>query len=391
MQSEQTIEALKNNAVLSFYGWWQCIVCLFAFIALMAIWFHIGKKQKDYGQVFLALSVLCWSFSGCFDIYFTSLIEELLGEKENTDSLSAVAKLKVVNSGWRSICSLFNSLFILLSLPWFRYIPEKIDHIISSKYWAVIVGLPFLFCLIPTMRITLSGVGIGFIAELDVYYSILTLVFLAYVLWTSFYRRRLKLLSWLSLICIAVILAAQLFKFTDSEMYLTLSSAVFKSSLIMLFFALALSWVKELSENILPSSNQLSFTLNKVKTDTGRFQHYCNLSGIPGKESKEIALTPGSFALLETFISKRKSDDGWLEIKPKAETRKEKQYDIKDYNEIKRLLKQLLDGLFGKDNWTKTHHEMPLKEVLFENSETESRKIRLRLLPANINVGTPSL
>lgn len=387
MQSDNIIEALKNNAVLSFYGWWQCIVCLFAFVALMAIWFHIGKKQKDYGQVFLAFSVLCWSLSGCFDIYFAAHIEELLVDETNTNVLDAIAKHKVVNSGWRSICSLCNSLFILLSLPWFRYIPQKIDHIISSKYWAVIVGLPFLFCLIPTIRITFSGVGDGFISELDVYYSILTLVFLAYVLWTSFYRRRLKLLSWLSLICIAVILAAQLFKFTDSEMYLMLTSAVFKSSLIMLFFALALSWVKELSENILPVSSQLSMSLKKVKTDTGRFQHYCAMNGIPGKEVNDIALTPGSYSLLEKFILKRKQDDGWLEIKPKAESRTEKEYDIKDYNEIKRLLIQLLDGLFGKDNWTKTHHETPLKEVLFENSETESRKVRLRLLPNRIHVG----
>lgn len=384
MESYDVIEALKNNAVLSFYGWWQCIVCLFAFIALMAIWFHIGRKQKDFGQVFLALSVLCWSFSGCVDIYFTSTIENLIGTDTNAASLDTIANHKIVNSGWRSIFSLFNSLFILLSLPWFRYIPEKIDHIISSKYWAVIVGLPFLFCLIPTLRITFSGIGIGFISELDVYYSILTLVFLAYVLWTSFYRRRLKLLSWLSLLCIAVILAAQLFKFTDSEMYLTLCSAIFKSSLIMLFFALALSWVKELSENILPTANQLSLSLKRIKTDSGRFQHFCNLEGIPGKEAGDITLTPSSYNLLEKFIDRRKQDEGWLEIKPKSETRTEKAYDIKDYNEIKRLLNQLLDGIFGKDNWTKSHHEIPLKAVLLESKESESRKIRLKLLPSQI-------
>ncbi len=386
MEPYDAIEALKNNAVLSFYGWWQCIVCLFAFVALMAIWFHIGKKQKDFGQVFLALSVLCWSFSGFADIYFTSIIENLLGNPLDESSLTKISNHKVVNSGWRSIFSLFNSLFILLSLPWFRYIPEKIDHIISSKYWPLIVGLPFLFCLIPTLRITFSGIGIGFISELDVYYSILTLVFLAYVLWTSFYRRRLKLLSWLSLLCIAVILAAQLFKFTDSEMYLTLSSAVFKSSLIMLFFALALSWVKELSENILPSAHQLSISIKRMKTENGRYQNHCHLKGIPGKELNDISLTPSSYTLLEKFIAKRKLNEGWLEIKPKAETRLEKIYDIKDYNEIKRLLHQLLDGIYGKDNWTKTHHEIPLKNVLFENSENAHRKVRLNLLPSKINI-----
>lgn len=386
MESFDVIEALKNNAVLSFYGWWEFIVCLFAFVALMSIWFHIGRKQRDFGQVFLALSVLCWSFSGCIDIYYTSIIENIIESEIDATSLDTIANHKIVNNGWRSIFSLFNSLFILLSLPWFRYIPEKIDHIISSKYWPIIVGLPFLFCLIPTLRITFSGVGIGFISELDVYYSILTLIFLAYVLWTSFYRRRLKLLSWLSLLCIVVILAAQLFKFTDSEMYLTLTSSIFKSSLIMLFFALALSWVKELSENVLPTADQIALSLKKIKVANGRFQQFCHLEGLSGSNNKNVTLTPSSYNLLEKFITKRKADEGWLEIKPKSESRTEKQYDIKDYNEIKRLLNQILDGIYGKDNWTKTHHEVPLKGVLFENSKTENRKIRLRLLPSKLNI-----
>ena len=47
-----------------FYGWWQFVVCLFAFAAMMAIWKHIGRKQGDFGMVWLALSVLCWNISG---------------------------------------------------------------------------------------------------------------------------------------------------------------------------------------------------------------------------------------------------------------------------------------------------------------------------------------
>ncbi|MEL6987171.1 MAG: hypothetical protein AAGK97_05015, partial [Bacteroidota bacterium] len=56
--------------VLTFYGWWQCIVCLFSFLALLGIWYHIGRKQNDFGQVYLAISVLCWSFSGIAEIYY---------------------------------------------------------------------------------------------------------------------------------------------------------------------------------------------------------------------------------------------------------------------------------------------------------------------------------
>jgi hypothetical protein len=56
--------------LLSFFGWWQFSVCSFAFVALMGIWWHIGRKQNDFGQVWLAISVLCWSFSGLVEVYF---------------------------------------------------------------------------------------------------------------------------------------------------------------------------------------------------------------------------------------------------------------------------------------------------------------------------------
>lgn len=46
------------------------MVCLFAFLGLMTIWYHIGRKQKDLGQVFLALSILCWSLSGGVELVF---------------------------------------------------------------------------------------------------------------------------------------------------------------------------------------------------------------------------------------------------------------------------------------------------------------------------------
>jgi len=153
-----------DTQILSIFGYWQFAVCLFAFLALMAIWYHIGNRQKDFGQVWLALSILCWSFSGLVDIYFGSFNEIDIQTSYNLN-------------GWRSIFSLFNSLFILLALPWFRYIPKIIEPIIKSPYWKVIVGLPFLFSLLPTVSKMVTG-GASIIAELDVYYALLTLAFL---------------------------------------------------------------------------------------------------------------------------------------------------------------------------------------------------------------------
>nr|WP_299386673.1 hypothetical protein [Allomuricauda sp.] len=358
-----------DGSLYFFYGWWQFAVCLFAFFALIAIWWQIGKKQNDFGQVWLALSVLAWAFSGLLEVYFAP------GNQENTLYLE---------SG-RSICSLFNSLFILLALPWFRYLPKPMEPIIKGGFWKFIVGIPFLFCLVFTLHKLVVGSAYEYVQEPDVYYAVFTLVFLAGVLWESFAKRRLKVLSWLSLACILIILIAQFFKLSDSEMVLLLFSAIFKTSLIMLFFALALSWVKELAENIIPKSANLSLIFSKEKDITGKWVATVLLNGFPGTKERKIILSPKLNELLLDFAQRCKhGENPWLEIRPKNFSAQEKKYDIGDYNQIKRLLNALLDGLFGKGNWSQEQHLIPLKNTLFEMSESRDRKIRMILPPENI-------
>jgi hypothetical protein len=360
---------VRSSETLTFYGWWQFGTCLFAFVALMSIWWHIGRRQHDFGQVWLALSVFCWSISGLAEVYFTK------NQGASTIYLE----------GFRSILSLFNSLFILLALPWFRYLPKSLKSIITSKYWLWIVGLPFLFSLLPTVNNILSGRR-GVINELDVYYAVLTLIFLGIVLWHSFARRRLISLAYLSLICIGITLLAQFYKISGSSINLTLFSSIFKTCLIMIFFALALSWVKELSENIIPKSLDISLYF-EVSREKNKIERSVSFGGFSGHGYRKVKLTLSQYELLHTFADFRKNHDGhWLEIKPKNGPSKEKRYDINDYNEIKRLLFALLDGLFGKGNWTKEQHLIPLKNALFELSEKRERKIRLRLPPSNIHL-----
>ncbi|HBI39889.1 MAG TPA: hypothetical protein DDY16_02940 [Tenacibaculum sp.] len=359
-----------SHEIIYFYGWWQLSVCLFAFIALIAIWWHIGKKQNDFGQVWLALSVLCWSISGAFEIYF----------------IESDTKIECIINGWRSIWSLLNSLFILLSLPWFRYLPNTIQHIIKSKQWMYIVGIPFLFSLFPTLNRTISGNVITVVNELDVYYAFFTLGFLGYVLWESFLKRRLKSLAFLSLICILVAWVAQIYKLSGNAVNLTLFSAIFKTSLIMIFFALALSWVKELSENIIPNSHHLYVKFQKTKLASGKIENLVVLNGFPGSEKRRVKLTPALFELFMKFAKRKLSDIEWLEIKPKNFSMTTKTFDIKDYNEVKRLLVCLLDGIFGKGNWSTEHHLNPLKTTLFEMSEKRDRKIRLKIPKENISL-----
>jgi len=359
----------SNNDLLLFYGWWQIAVCLFAFVSLLAIWHHIGKRQGDTGQIWLALSILSWSFSGIAEVIFALL--------------STSQQNQILLEGYRSIFSLLNSLFILLGLPWFRYLPPLLKPIIKSNYWLFIVGLPFLFSFLPTINRMFLINQPKFINELDVYYSILTLIFLGYVLWESFAQRRLKIMAWLSVICILTTFIAQAFKLTDSETNLILFSTIFKTTLIMLFFALALSWVKELSENMIPPANGIGISFNSTKEDDKIIYHVV-LSGIKGK-GKPIKLSPAMFELFSTFAIKKVNGNEWLEIKPRKDPRPHLAYEINDHNEIKRLVIALAEGLFGKGNWTKDLHEIPLKNSLFEISEKRERKIRLAVPAENID------
>lgn len=359
----------STSETFLFYGWWQFGTCLFAFIALLSIWWHIGRRQNDFGQVWLALSIFCWSISGLVEVYYA----------KNPESGG------VYLDGLRSILSLFNSLFILLALPWFRYLPRFLEQLIKSKYWLWIVGLPFLFSVLPTINKVVLGRE-EIINELDVYYAVLTLIFLGLVLWYSFSRRRLISLAYLSLFCIGVTLLAQFYKLTGSAINLTLFSAIFKTCLIMIFFALALSWVKELSENTIPLAEHISVVF-EVHRRGDKVERSVSFGGFMGQGNRKVSLTGSQYELFHHFAKLRKiNPDEWLEIKPKNRPSSTKRYDIGDYNEIKRLLFSLLDGLFGKGNWTKEQHLNPLKNTLFELSEKRERKIRLRLPPNNITV-----
>lgn len=349
--------------ILLFYGWWQMSVCLFAFLALMSIWYHLGRKQEDTGQVWLAVSILCWSLSGLLDIV-----------------ASTTADTYVVNGG-KSILSLFNSFFILLALPWFRYLPQRMDSLIRSKSWILIIGAPLVLSLLPTLTKLILSDSSQWIAEPDVYYSILTLLILGWVLWETFTKRRLHFLAYLSVICIGITFVAQVYKLSDNAFSQLLCASIFKTCLIMIFFALALSWVKDMAEKLDGKLSSVRLNLKKIKDDNSKWVHTVTMTGL-FEQPQPIALSKTHYDLLHRFVQRKQDGEGWLEIKPKNDSRTGKVYDINHYNEVKRVIHAILDGQYGKNNWSKDLHELPLKELLFERSSHRERKIRLTL-PAN--------
>lgn len=392
---QELINHITNLELLSFYGWWQFGVCLFASIALLAIWRHIGRKQGDLGQVWLAMSVMCWSVSGLVDMYYsTSFLRNWQSVLEGLPDVSDLVLSEQISNAeineeasslswniWRSVFSLLNSLFILLALPWFRYIPKQIEGLILSKFWVYIVGLPFVFALLPTLSHLVSPNVSPLIRETDVYYSILTLIFLGMVMWSSFAKRRLPILAWLSLLCILITFVAQVYKVIGSEQEVMLFSAIFKTSLIMIFFALALSWVKELSENTIADLRQIKFKLEKKHLTPTQVSFQVEMT--MDQKTHQFNLTETYYNILKQFVAKRRENQrgGWLEIKPKNESRDGKTYDIQDYNQIKRLLHAILDGIYGKNKWNHELHYESLKEHLLERSEDAARLVRLKYMP----------
>lgn len=357
--------------IQAFFGWWQLAVCLFAAIGLLAIWWHLGRKQGDKGQVWLACSVFCWSCSGGIEILNANdLIED-----------------DILYYGLKSILSLLNSFFILLSLPWFQHIPKAIAFLVQSRSWFYIILFPFLICVLATIGMIVSQeISPRLVNSLDVLYALVpTLPFLGWMLWSSFAKRQLKLLSWLSLIGILFIVIAQVLKLSPSSELLF--SGIFKTTLIMLFFALAMSWVKELAENPIPDSNLLYLTLSSYKNENGNFERQVLLEGYPNKAKKTLHLSRATFDLLLKFAQKKLvSPEDWLVIKPKNDSRLNATYDINDHNQIKRIVTTLLDQLHGKDKWTMQQHYTPLRNALFQISTDKERRIRLAIPMEQITV-----
>ncbi len=372
----------EQIALLRAFGAWGAATCTFAALALLAIWWHIGRRSRDRGQVYLALSVGFWGVSGLVEVYYAGVLDA--GRAAGADLQAPLFRL----AAWRSVLSLANSLFILLALPYFRYLPARLVPLVKARSWPWLVGLPFALALLPTVRQLVAGTGYQLVSELDVYYALLTLGFLGAVLWSSFARRRLPSLAYLTALVTIVTVGAQVLKLGADPGTQAVLAAVFKTCLITLFFALALSWVRELAEAatpVLAQAVQLRF----------HGERRVSLSGFRQNNTAPVRLTPALHDLLSRFAARRTDEDategGWLEIKPKHEGRRGRSYDIRDHNEVRRLLHALLDGLYGAGHWAREQHELPLRETLFETDEARPRMIRLALPPAAIHPENPVL
>lgn len=368
-----------------FYGYWQIAICSFAFLALFSIWQHItkgsGEGQRDFGLFWLSVAILVWALSGVLEVFYAEGLAN-----ENFDSTQY--------EGLKSMLSIFNSAFILLALPRFRHVPVIIRPVVQSESWRWLVISTFGFSAVLTL-LMLSGViipkRITLISSVDLIYAIFTLFFLGLTLWASFERRGLTILAYLAGISIAFTLAAQILKLGDSDFLKILLNTTFKTILIVLFFALALSWVEELGKSARKvfARRALALQLSTGRNHQNRREFIAHLQLPEAPDWQKVYFTEKPFLLLHRFADKRKTEGregGWLEIQPKTAVKKD--YDIKDYNEIGRILDTLCTGLSKSDKFN-TLSKNDLKELLFEYGK--SRRIRLRVNAEHIDLHTKNL
>ncbi len=373
------METTSLISIYKFFGLWQFSVCVFSGTALIFIWKNISQESQqkfDRGLLWLSLAIYVWALSGILDLLYSyQLSGQLPGLSDP------------IYQGTQSILSTLNSALILFSLPYFKHIPTIVSPIIKSPTWKFLVSITFGFSAIVTF-LMITGIvipsKIRFVFSIDFIYAIFTLVFLGFILWESFTKRGLKNLSYLSAIAIACTLLAQIFKLDDHEFLRIFFSCTFKTILIMLFFALALGWAKEVAKIVLPNSQEsylLLFPMNKNRINTGA-QMVLTLT--PLFQTHPIKLTDKAFQLMTIFASKKAAQnqlEGWLEIKPKSD--KSGNYDIKDYNEINRLIDQITKEIPSKDDESEELRNQ-LKFALFEYSN--NRKVRLKIPSNNISI-----
>ncbi len=370
-------------SLYKFYGWWQIVVGLFAFVALLSIWQHITKDQeqgqKDYGLLWLCFAVLAWALTGVVDIAYAGAL--------NTSALDA--KEQVFYKGLRSILSMSNSALILLALPCFKHIPKVIYHIIKSQVWRFVVITTFTFSSLLTALMFLEIIvpaKPAFIATVDLIYAIFTLVFLGLILWASFENRGLKAMAYLTASCIAFTLVAQVLKIYPSDFWRLCFDCIFKTILIMLFFALALSWVQELAKDLLAKPEEMHIVFLQKKNMQGKFEFSTILTVPPMIQTQQVFFTEKPFELFLKFAQKSitapSEKEAWLEIQPKSV--KTGQYDIKDYNQINRILDNILNETKGPNNWNIEEDRHRLKQALF--AYQKNRKVKLRVASENITM-----
>ncbi|WP_108867962.1 hypothetical protein [Aquimarina aquimarini] len=247
--------------ITKFYSLAHICISLIGGILLLAIWYNIRKRFKqfleeddsqkriDKGLLYLSISLFIWVFSGTW-IYLGHLF--------------AFDTMIIYDIGY-SFFSVINTLVLLLALFYFDFAPRflyknKKNTIILTVLVIVISIMTFVLIQNYKDSPVINGIRISSVPDL------ILSCFLTYLFMVSFYKtfmnRGLKLVAVISVLAFLLMLVSQtpdVFVVMNDVMYGNLIKIIAKTTFISIFLVLATSWVIQLALTPRPSEMTIKF------------------------------------------------------------------------------------------------------------------------------------
>ncbi|TSE05399.1 MULTISPECIES: hypothetical protein [Aquimarina] len=247
--------------ITEFYSLAHICISLIGGILLLAIWYNIRKRFKqfleeddsqkriDKGLLYLSLALFIWVFSGTW-IYLGNLL--------------SFDTTIIFDVGY-SFFSVLNTLALLLALFYFDFAPRFLyknrkNTIVLTILIIAVSTVTFFLIQGYKDNPVVNGIRISGIPDL------ILSCFLMYLLIVSFYKtfmnRDLKLVAIISVLAFLLMLVSQMpdvFVVMDDILYGHLIKIIAKTTFISIFLVLATSWVIQLALTPKPSEMTIKF------------------------------------------------------------------------------------------------------------------------------------
>ena len=227
----------------------------------MAIWLVVQSKFKekmtseisikrfDKGLLFLSFSVFVWAFSSLLMLGFMTF------EVNNWMALIS-----------QNMCSILNSLFLILALFYFDNSPKYLYNNKKStkRILYFFVGLSVISLVLALFfGETINTYGFRLNTIPDLILSGILTWFLMLSFYRTFYNRNMKSVAFIAVLSIVVLFITQVpyvFNFESYSFQIDLAKLISKTTLIFVFLVLGTSWVLELSQLPEATTMKISFT-----------------------------------------------------------------------------------------------------------------------------------
>lgn len=273
---------------------------------------RVGSRRNNHGILFLSLSMLCWSLGSMILLWFNVGF--------NVDAAN-ITPLQYRTAYVTIPLSSLNSLFLLLSIPYFnhnqilfrlfariRNFTRGIISIGEHNFSRFVLSLSIVIIVAAWVLLWLFRQQslVDYAQWPDFLLGLITLLCLGLVLHTTFRERRLNSFIWLSWLAIGLALIAQILSlgYHDVSYFGNLLYVIYKVAMVNIYLSLTLSFVLEEKENdVKETGDKLEDTQLELAKKNRKLQNRIDeinlLKGEMGHRVKNILLSLDSILWLE--------------------------------------------------------------------------------------------